>query len=94
MMSAVNSAISTHAPLTRRDKTAEKAAQKPTISTHAPLTRRDEVYAENATLVKISTHAPLTRRDTFNVHISSVSSHFYSRASYEARRPFVAFREV
>ena len=55
--------ISTHAPLTRRDRISVQFAVFFRISTHAPLTRRDMTQYIAMHGNSISTHAPLTRRD-------------------------------
>ena len=57
------------------------------ISTHAPLTRCDDYTDGLLTITLISTHAPLTRCDQIVFRVIRPCSDFYSRTSYEVRRP-------
>ena len=68
--------ISTHAPHARRDEHWRELNGENTISTHAP----HEVQPSS-----ISTHAPHARRDLAYSLWFTRASHFYSRASCEAR---------
>ena len=80
--------ISTHAPHTRRDIYYGDMTGLAVISTHAPHTRRDWSRKSRFDYYwPISTHAPHTRRDLIPFYVDEVLPDFYSRASYEARRP-------